>query len=152
MNKEEFSKAVALAHDSREVINRHIWDVFDKYVEDYKIEFTDPEGWEIDLVANEIDFHGSTHDGYGGYNGTGSDEPMEMSIPIPFFEDYEKKAEKTRKSRLIEERELAREQKEKDEKQKEKKKRETEAAEKILYQKLKDKYEGIEIRIRSNCK
>ena len=66
---------------SRAAIDAHIWDVFDRYIEQEGILFSDPQDWQVD--GNSVYFDGS--DGCMGCY-----DSMHLSIPISFFENPEK--------------------------------------------------------------
>lgn len=62
-------------------ISSHIWDIFHRYIEEEKILFNSPDGWEYQ--GDSIYFYGT--DGCMGCY-----DNMSLSIPIRFFTDSEK--------------------------------------------------------------
>lgn len=73
-------------------LDAYIWSIFGKYVEQEKILFSSPKGWEVD--GNTIHFHGS--DGCMGCY-----DSMSLNIPVRFFinpdTEFQKLAEQRKK-------------------------------------------------------
>lgn len=61
-------------------VEDHVWEVFDKYIKDFKINFNGPEKWE----KNSKGICVSGEDGCRGCY-----EPMSLTIPYGFFVDYD---------------------------------------------------------------
>jgi hypothetical protein len=71
------------------LVDDQIWEVFNKYIKDFGINFNYPEKWEESSDGTGIYFSGK--DGCRGcYDG------MSLTIPYEFFEDYDKAADALR--------------------------------------------------------
>jgi hypothetical protein len=106
----------------RRGLDDYVWEVFDKYIKAFHINFNHPETWWID-ESEDITFDGS--DGCMGCY-----DSMQLTIPIEFFEDFEGSAAKK----------LASDQAEKEIEEK-KEKEANESRELATYQRLKEKYD-----------
>lgn len=65
----------------KELIDSYVWEIFGKYIKDKRINFNSPDYWYVEY--DQINFVGS--DGCRGCY-----DAMSLSIPIDFFEDYNK--------------------------------------------------------------
>lgn len=60
--------------------NQYVWEIFNKYIEENRINFNGPDSWEVD--GKNIHFEGT--DGCRGCY-----DPMNLDIPIKYFLDYD---------------------------------------------------------------
>ena len=83
------------------MVDDQIWETFNKYVKDFRINFNYPERWEGSGNGSGICFSGK--DGCRGCY-----DDMSLTIPYEFFEDYDKAAFTLRseKERELREKEL----------------------------------------------
>lgn len=101
-------------------LDGHIWNIFDRYIKQEKINFNSPKGWEVD--EDTIHFHGS--DGCMGCY-----DSMSLNIPLIFFSNPDTEFQNLAKQR-------EREHSEKTEKERKTK----ESIERKEFERLKSKY------------
>ena len=78
-------KTIGLIGRLQSSIDDHVWETFNKYIKDFRINFNLPERWEESGDGTGIYFTGQ--DGCRGcYDG------MSLTIPYEFFEDYNQAA------------------------------------------------------------
>jgi len=102
-------------------IDSRIWEIFHKFIEDKQQLFSHPDVWKIE-DGQYITFYGQ--DGCMGHY-----DHMSISIPLEFFEDYDKNMQEDKRRKEEIEREERRRHQE-----------EIEREEKAELKRLKDKY------------
>lgn len=102
MNKKTFFRKLRLRDRIKWELDDDIWRVFHKYIGERRINFNSPDTWEVE--GDSIIFNGT--DGCRGCY-----DRMSLTIPLKYFEDYEKHTEEEFKLKKQKEEEEYRRQK-----------------------------------------
>lgn len=101
---DNFKEKIELLCKTQSEIDDYIWEIFYKYIEQEKINFSSPKTWNIEEGENDIQFDGS--DGCMGCY-----DPMDIFIPLSFFINPKDEFSRLKKERLAEEKRKAKKEK-----------------------------------------